>query len=351
MLLGSPKSIGLYQGAIAMSSLGGGFSLGIKGDYATEYSAYPTIARSYQLSSQLFAQAGCTQTDPNAAIACLKQVDGSKMVSLPTVARYIVQDGVYVNTPQLEVKGRSDNTAYVPVIFGIARDDGASFCNFPPAGVSTEVQGIQASLGISAAYAQSVIDSGLFPYYNTGNVSLDSFNVSQRISTDIQFRCIDQASAYAGGTTGAFPAAWFYENDRTGSGYDPNNLGGPPVTPGYPQGNPNLPYFRVHGSDQNWLNEWPFVMRDANDLYSIQMSGALYANFIREGQPNPSDAWLRARGYETVRQGMAAAGPWPAISSANGPIRHLDWPGYNSPFVDLEQCRFLNYSIEYYLAQ
>ncbi|KAB5582799.1 Alpha/Beta hydrolase protein [Coniochaeta sp. 2T2.1] len=349
VLLGSPKSIGLFHGAIAMSNLGGGFSLGIQGDYATQYSAYPTIEGSYQLSRDLFGQAGCNQTNLDAAIACLKGVDGSTLVSLPTVARYIVQDGVYVTTPQLEVKGRSDKTAYVPVIFGIARDDGSSFCKVPQ-NPSSEREGIQQSLQISAAYAQSVVDSGLFPYHDTGNVTLDSFNVSQRISTDIQFRCIDQASAYAGATTGAFPAAWYYEADRTGYGYDPNGLGGPPATPGYPLGNPNLPYFRTHGSDQNWAFEWPFLVRDAADLYSIQLSGALYSNFIREGQPNPSDAWLAARGYETVRQGIKAAGEWPAIKSKEGPIRHLDWPGLNSPFVDVEQCKWLNYSIEYYLA-
>jgi hypothetical protein len=323
-------------------------AVGIQGDYATQYSAYPTIEGSYQLSSQLFGQAGCNQADLNAAVACLKNVDGSTLVSLPTVARYVVQDAIFINTPELEVNGRSANTAYVPVVFGIARDDGSSFCNVP-SNPASEVQGIEQSLQISNTYAQSVIDSKLFPYYDTGNVTLDSFNVSQRISTDIQFRCIDQASAYAGAKTGAFPAAWYYEADRTGFGYDPNGLGGPPVTPGYPNGNPNLPYFRTHGSDQNWAFEWPFLVRDSADLYSIQMSGALYSNFIREGQPNPSDAWLSARGYEIVRQGVAAAGEWPAVTGAQGPIRHLDWPGYNGPFVDVEQCKWLNYSIEYYL--
>jgi hypothetical protein len=350
--MGSPKSIGLFQGAIAMSNLGGGFSLGIQGDYATQYSDYPTINGSYQLSYQLFGQAGCNQTDLNAAVACLKTKSATVLQNAPTVARYVVQDGIYVNTPRLEVNGPSSNTAHIPVIFGIARDDGASFCTYPRPAVSSEVQGIKASLGISQAYAQSVIDSGLFPYYDTGNVTADSFNVSQRISTDIQFRCIDQASAYAGATTGAFKAAWYYQNDRTAApGYDPNGLGGAPVVPGYPLGDPELPYYRTHGSDQNWGFEWAFLVRDPQDLYSIQLAGAFYANFVREGNPNPSQGYLQARGYDTVVQGIKNGGNWPEISSATGPIRILDWPGQVTNFVDLDQCRWLNYSIEYYLAQ
>jgi hypothetical protein len=267
------------------------------------------------------------------------------------VSRYVVQDGIYVNTEHLEVNGRSNNTAYVPVIFGTTRDDGASFDTYPRPPVTTELQGIEVSLGISQYYAQQVIDSGLFPSPNSGNVTLDAFNVSSRISTDIQFRCIDQASAYAGAHTGAFPAAYFYENDRTAApGYDPNNLGGAPVEPGYPLGDPELPYFRTHGSDQNWGFEWNFLPRDPADLYSIQLAGAFFANFIREGQPNPSQAFLQARGYDTIMMGLQNGGEWPAISSSSGPIRHLDWPGFVSDFVDLAQCQWLNYSIEYYLA-
>ena len=35
VLLGSPPAIGKYQGAIAMSNLGGGVTLGLSDDYAT----------------------------------------------------------------------------------------------------------------------------------------------------------------------------------------------------------------------------------------------------------------------------------------------------------------------------
>lgn len=41
--LGPPQAIGKFQGAIAMSNLGGGVTLGLDGDYGTTYSTYYTI--------------------------------------------------------------------------------------------------------------------------------------------------------------------------------------------------------------------------------------------------------------------------------------------------------------------
>lgn len=43
-LLGSPKAIGKFQGAVAMSNLGGGVTLGLDGDYGTTYSTYYTVS-------------------------------------------------------------------------------------------------------------------------------------------------------------------------------------------------------------------------------------------------------------------------------------------------------------------
>ena len=252
-LLGSPKAIGKFRGSIAMSNLGGGVNLGLTGDYATTYSTYLTIEQSYQRSQALFAAIGCNQTTLNAKVACVQTADAQTIVNAATVARYVVQDGVYVTTPDLDVYNRNGSAANVNTIWGTTANDGASFSTYPQTPVTSEVQGIEASLGISQAYAQSIIDSGLFPYYDTGNITLDSFNVSQRVATDTQFRCIDQATVYAGVESGAFKESYYYQMQRTGVGYDPNNLGGPPVTPGYPYGDPELPYFKLHGSDMPWV--------------------------------------------------------------------------------------------------
>jgi hypothetical protein len=178
-----------------MSNLGGGVGLGLGGDYATTYSDYYTIAQSYAVAGQnIFKDAGCTNATLAAQIACLKAVPALTLVGLPDVARYVVQDGTYVVTERLEVSAPNADVAHIPVIFGTTANDGASFSTYPKQNVTSEVQGIELSLGISQYYAQTIIDSGLFPFYDSGNLTLDAFNVSQRVATDIQFRCIDQAT-------------------------------------------------------------------------------------------------------------------------------------------------------------
>lgn len=243
-LLGSPPVISekLIEGGVSQSNLGGGVTLGLDGDYGTTYSSYLTIEQSYKLAGQqIFEGVGCNQSSLAAQIACLKKVPWEEIQNLTTVARYVVQDGTYVDTEQLDVSNKNGSTAHVPVIFGTTRNDGASFSLFPPDNITTEAEGIEASLGITAEYANLIINSGLFPYYNTGNLTLDSFNVSERVATDKTFRCIDEATVYAGSKTGAFQTAYYYTMERTYAGYDPNDLGASglssgPVEPGYPYG-------------------------------------------------------------------------------------------------------------------
>jgi carboxylesterase type B len=350
VLLGSPPAIGKYQGAVAMSNLGGGVDLGLSGDYATTYSSYLSIPASYAIAGQqIFLEAGCNQTSLTAQVACLEQVPALTLVGLSTVARYVVQDGHYVNTEELDVVNRNGSAAHVPVIFGNVANDGASFSTYPTTPVTSELAGIEASLGISASYAQNIINSGLFPYYDTGNVTLDSFNVSQRVATDIQFRCIDQATMYAAERSGAFKPSYYYQMQRSINGYDPNNLGGPPATPGYPNGNPHLPYFKLHGADMPWVFGNLGTIRDADDLYSIQLTSGYFAEFIKTGQPNPSQSYLKVRGYTMTLKAIQETGPWLQISGDKGPIKLLDYPSVTSPFLDLPQCAFLNYSISYYV--
>ncbi|CZR69418.1 related to acetylcholinesterase precursor [Phialocephala subalpina] len=351
-LLGSPPAIGKYQGAVAMSNLGGGIDLGINGDYATTYSSYYTVNESYAVAGQqIFKAAGCNQTVLVDQIACLKAVPALKLVGLSTVARYVVQDGHFVNTEELIVTQQNPGTAHVPVIFGNVANDGASFSTYPKTPVTSELAGIEASLGISSAYAQSIIDSGLFPYYDTGNVTLDSFNVSQRVATDIQFRCIDQATMFAASESDAFASSYYYQMDRSINGYDPNNLGGPPISPGYPNGNPNLPYFKLHGSDMPWVFGTLSTLRDANDLYSEQLVSGYFAEFVKSGQPNPSLAYLQARGYQKTIDAVKQTGPWNEVGSggAEGSMKLMDYPAMTSGFLDVPQCAFLNYSLSYYI--
>lgn len=331
--------------------MGGGVDLGLESNYATSYSSYITVPESYALAGQnLFQAAGCTQTALQAQIACLASVDALTLSNFSIVADKVVQDGHYVNTKELNVVNKNGSTAHVPVMFGNCENEGASIgATYPKLPVTTELEGIEAALGISEHYAKAIIDSGLFPYYDTGNITLDSFNVSQRVATDNNFLCVDQATMYAGAKSGAFESAYFFRFTRTIGGYDQNGLGGAPVTPGYPNGNPNLPYFRFHSSDVPWVTGNLETIRDAADLWSVQLQVGYFGEYIRSGQPNPEEEYLKIRGYTRVLDTMRKTGPWEKISSDEGPIRELDWPSVPSKFVELEQCRWLNYSISYYL--
>ncbi|KAH7135407.1 Alpha/Beta hydrolase protein [Dendryphion nanum] len=344
-LLGSPQAIGKFQGAVAVSNLGGGKTLGLNGDYGTTYSSYYTVNESYNVAgNQIFAAAGCNSSRLSVQISCLEQVPATKLVSLPTVARYVVQDGKYVNTPNLFLRSANPNTANIPVIFGVTRNDGASFSNYPKTPISSHAQGLQLALNINSTWADRIIASNLFPFTDTGNLTLDSFNVSQRIATDKTFRCIDQATVYAGAASGAFSNAYYYQFERTIGGYDPNNLGGPR------DNNPKNPYFRFHGAELPWVFGNLNRIREPEDLWSAQLVSGYFASFVRSSQPNPDPEFLKVRGYETVIKGVKEGGSWDAVTTRNGgQVRLLDWPSSKTGFVDVEQCEWLGYGLDYYL--
>ena len=353
VLLGSPPAIGKFRGGISMSNLGGGQTLGLTNTYSTTYSNYLTIQGSFDQSKQLFSQAGCNQTTVDAQVECIRAVDPLTLVGLGTVARYVVQDGIYVNTPELVVWEKTDNTAHVPVIFGVTADDGSSFISYPKTPVVSESAGLQSILSISEANANSVISSGLFPFPDTGNLTLDTFNVSARLTTDFGFRCIDEATVYAGALSGAFSSSYFYEVERTIGGYDPNNVGKAPVTPGYPLGNPHLPYYRVHGGEVGiaFGTVGANQIREPQDLWFTQLMSGYWTAFIRTLDPNPDLEYLKVRGYEETLEAVGQSGPWKAVQNGNtdGPVLALDWPAQTIPYRDAEQCTWLNYTLTYYL--
>ncbi|KAL2835039.1 putative carboxylesterase [Aspergillus cavernicola] len=339
--LGSPATSGRFQGAIAMSSLAGGIGLGPGND------SYLSISESYQNAGErIISETGCDKRTAEQQISCLKGVPASTLVKLPTVARHIVQDGKYINTAELNL-----GTANVPVIFGNIADEGASFCTYPSSNIQSELEGITESLGISTTQAQHIIDSGLFPYFNTDNITLDTFNVSQRIATDLRIRCPNQASLFAGVSSGVLQPSYYYQMQRTSGGFNPNNLPGPSATPDFPTGDPDLPYFRLHASDLPWVfgNLDNDSLRDSLDLYSAQLISAYFAEFVRSGQPNPSVEYLAARGYKTTLDAVNAFDRWEPVSSPKGPIHLLDFPSGKAQFQDLEQCEFLGVPITYFL--
>ena len=136
-------------------------------------------------------------------------------------------------------------------MIGFMRDDGAAFIGYPSAAENVS-QAIQSLNYLSNDLTEAIVSSGLFPLPNTGNYTLDLFNVSARVATDIQFRCLDQATVYSAVKHNVFGPTFYYEFDRSYQtpGFDPNApVCDAPITPGFPHGNPNLPFFHCHSGD------------------------------------------------------------------------------------------------------
>lgn len=165
---------------------------------------------------------------------------------------------------------------------------------------------------------------------------------------------MDEATVYAGTTSGAFPATYYYEFERTYQGYDPNNLGrsglsSGPVEPGYPYGDPEKPYFRLHGSDLGFTYGNQSPLRDARDLQASQLVSGYFAAFARTGDPNVGEGYLKARGYLGQLESVRASGPWEKVKGRTGPAKKLDYVARTVEFPELEQCAWLKYPVEYYL--
>ncbi|KAJ3038180.1 hypothetical protein HDV00_000925 [Rhizophlyctis rosea] len=348
-LLGSPKAIGKFASAIAMSNLGGGVNIGLSGNYGTTYSEYYTIDQSYAATSYIFASVNCTQPSLSLKVACLRAYKGD-FTPIGSDARYVVQDNNIVVTPHLELTKRNPNTAHVPIIFGVTENDGASLNTYNRT-CTTPVSCIAADTYITPEWAQRIIDSGLFPYYSTGDTAADSFNVSQRIVTDTTFRCIDQATTYAAATSNAVKVAYYYEAVRTypSAAYNPNdvNVSGT-ISPTYPYGNPATPYYKVHSSDVPNIFGGVVPLRDENDLKTLQVTMNYFANFMRTGNPNPETWYLKARNYTDVLKAVQKSGKWNPVTSTDGPAAYLDYPPRFGGFVDRVQCAWLNTSVSFY---
>ena len=235
-------------------------------------------------------------------------------------------------------------------------NDGSAYCNYPAEDPPNLIEGLEDSLDISIEWAQKINFSGLFPFESTGNYSLDVFRVAERVAENFQFRCIDQASLYAGISSSVFPSGYFYQMNRAINIYDPTGVGSPPITPEFPHGNPNLPYMKTHSGELAYVfgNMEPEIVRNDDDIWFGQVMTGYWSEFVRSGQPNPSQEYLEIRGYHKTQEAVQGTGDWRAVEpdtiEDEGQVMLLDYPlSTQSGWVDMEQCRFLNYSLEYYL--
>ena len=93
-------------------------------------------------------------------------------------------------------------------------EDGAIFTTYPNANQS--VADILVVSGVAnESFADSIVNSGLFPTPNTANETLDVYNVSVRIVTDMSWKCHLQATVVAAVAHDVFPAVYVYEFGRS----------------------------------------------------------------------------------------------------------------------------------------
>lgn len=246
-------------------------------------------------------------------------------------------------------------------------DDGAAFIGFPTPG-QTVPQALT-SLGlVNSSMATAIVQSTLFPTPHTSNATLDVFNVSARVSTDIRLRCPNQAIVVAAVANDVFPAIFAYQFNRAYQvcfavpdwftisrlfisqipDFNPNfPVCEPPATAEFPNGDPNLPYFRCHGGDLLYafgnLGQFSMPFRDAGDLFFSQYIVDLWTSFGRTFDPNPDVSFLQARGYTATLEQISKEEPWDKATRAQkAPLRILNSNFTISvPFQEAEQCPFL----------
>jgi hypothetical protein len=156
------------------------------------------------------------------------------------VIRFLVVDGTILTSSGLPLNG-SGPIANVHTLMGFTRDDGAAFIGFPTN--SNLTQGL-----IGQSLPPSVAQNpNLFAVPQGPDPILDVFNVTARVTSDIEFRCLDQATAISAINHDLVKSVYFYEFNRTYQtpGFSPNPPHcEAPVDAAHPNGDPSQEYFK-----------------------------------------------------------------------------------------------------------
>ncbi|TAQ85351.1 hypothetical protein B7494_g6314 [Chlorociboria aeruginascens] len=340
-LLGSPKAEGKFAAAIPQSNLGG---VG----YATTYSSYLTIEEEVALAGEgVLAATNCTNA--SSQVECLRAIPASTIQNLETEARYLVVDGTYLTTSELVLNASTAaSLSKVHILQGYMRDDAAALISY----VNTD--NVTASL---ASNGLNTSTEDLFPNPDGSNSTLNVFNVTALDATDSEFRCIDQATAYAAISNHLFSGdQYFYEFNRSYqmAGWNPNApVCDAPITAQYPNGDPSQEYFKCHSGDLFYVFGGVLRMgnpiRDEHDIPFEQFIVDSWTSFARTYNPNPDRALLKARGYTNTTLELDLAGTWLPVSKGGLEMRQLQWPSKQIGFQYVEQCATLGFPIDYYL--
>lgn len=340
-LLQSPPAAGLFSGAILQSD-----------PSSPTYTHYLTTDQEVVAQTNTILNlTGCASGDVTAEVACLRGYNASALVNLTTVANNVVVDGTYVVTPALEYNG-TGHVNRVPLLIGTMRDDGAPGLKY------LQTTNLSLSLANNSLPVAPVVNSGAFPLPSTSNISLDVFNVTARVSTDVSFRCLDYSTAYAAARTNTLPEVYYYEFNRS---YQITYWPGPPnkalcnaaPDPSHPNGDPSNEYFKCHSGELMYVfgtwRRWGLPERDENDTPFTQFIIDSWSSWARTYNPNPDSAFLQARGFvNTTRELQLAGSMWQPVTAQSQTMRWLQWPSKQVSFGEAQQCAALGQPLDYF---
>lgn len=216
-LLGSPESRNLFAAAISGSNLGGY-------DYGTTYSQYYTPQESYSvIGNATIIAAGCSGND-SSTIRCLQRVSAYDMQNtIPNKtpangnsARFVIVDGKYITESRLNVTD-SKKVANVPTLWGNVAEDAAPFLQYSSSGTNRTTAIDSVLHDDQASFAKAALaNEELFPLGTSSpnNISLNAFNLSSQIATDVIFRCLDQATVSSALKHKSFQKSWYINSNE-----------------------------------------------------------------------------------------------------------------------------------------
>lgn len=234
-------------------------------------------------------------------------------------------------------------------MIGVMRDDGGPFSKF-----STSANASQAltEQGFNSA---EILESNQFPVPQGGNATIDVFNLTARVATDAEFRCLGQSTAVVGSENNVFPVIYSYEIDRAYQiiEWSPN----PPTceapsTAERPNGDTRLPYFKCHSGELYYvfgtLIRQGRPPRDEDDIPFSQYILDTWTAFGREKDPNPKADFLTARGFSNTTTVVQNSNPWKPVRAEKPMLRILDRDVRDEGFREIKQCAVLGFPIDYY---
>lgn len=274
-------------------------------------------------------------------------------------------------------------------MMGTMHDDGSPFTSYP---TSSNLSAILSSQGYPAS---TILASNAFPLPDIANSTLAIFNLTSRVATDAQFRCLGQSTAYTGTANRIFDKVYTYEFDRSFQlrYWSPNPPAcEAPITPDHPFGNPNLPCkssllpvspfknricalnsislkkellpftnfqkkkpdYKCHSGELTTVfGTVVSTGRPLRDDYDIPFSQFVldsWSAFARTGDPNPDPAFLKARGFTNTTVMLEVQGIWDPVDVKNPMLKALDVGerGGMTGFREEAQCKALGFGLEYY---